>query len=92
VLVLLTIGLITFSAGIAIEKDPRHGRGYLFLALLGNILPLLLFKYSQFISENIEALFELINVQVNLAEKTQVFGLVLPWASASIRFKPSAMS
>lgn len=50
-------GLIDYLAGIIIEKRPERKKLFLILSVLGNVGSLMAFKYSGFLSDNLDALF-----------------------------------
>jgi D-alanyl-lipoteichoic acid acyltransferase DltB (MBOAT superfamily) len=64
-LIILT-GLIDYLAAIAISQIPKYKKAFLISSLLANIGVLSLFKYSGFISENIDQLLGTsLNNQIN---------------------------
>lgn len=71
-------GLIDFFAALFIVKNPQKKHLFLTLSILGNIGSLMIFKYSGFFAENIDALFSLIGYQVQLKESIPDFFLITP--------------
>lgn len=71
-------GLIDFFAGKFIIKFPKKRTFLLIISLLGNLGSLAAFKYSAFISENIQFLFATIGIEVNLQNHIPEFMYILP--------------
>jgi D-alanyl-lipoteichoic acid acyltransferase DltB (MBOAT superfamily) len=71
-------GLIDFFAGKLIVKFPRKRTALLIVSLIGNLGSLAAFKYSAFISENIQILFATIGVEINLQNHIPEFMYILP--------------
>ena len=71
-------GLIDFFAGKLIVRFPKKRAALLIVSLMGNLGSLAAFKYSVFISENIQFLLGLIGIEVNLQNHIPEFMYILP--------------
>lgn len=70
-------GLIDYFAALGIEKIPRKKKLFFLLSILANVGSLSLFKYSGFIAENIDSIFNLQN-SFSLVAHTPDFFLITP--------------
>jgi D-alanyl-lipoteichoic acid acyltransferase DltB (MBOAT superfamily) len=71
-------GIIDFYAGLYIIKYPRLRKPLLLLSLFMNLGSLAIFKYSVFIVENLDALFNATGFSINLSAHIPSFALILP--------------
>lgn len=71
-------GGIDFIAGLQMQKKPGNRKTWLILSLIGNSGSLAIFKYSGFIAENIDVVFEWMNLSLRLSENIPDFALILP--------------
>ena len=71
-------GLIDFFAGKLLVRYPRKRTLFLIASLIGNLGSLAAFKYSVFISENIQKLLLVFGLQVNLQNHIPEFMYILP--------------
>jgi D-alanyl-lipoteichoic acid acyltransferase DltB (MBOAT superfamily) len=71
-------GLLDFCAGLSMTAWPRYKRVFLVVSLLGNIGSLVVFKYSGFISGNIDGVIRSLGFHSNLQSTLPNFFLVLP--------------
>ena len=69
-------GLIDFIAGIYMFSHPRYKKFILWISLTMNIGCLGIFKYTHFISENIEKLFAALGMNIQLLDPG--FHIILP--------------
>ena len=70
-------GLIDYFAALGIARYPARKKLLLILSILGNVGSLSLFKYSGFIAENIDKIFEL-QGSLSLAGNIPEFFLITP--------------
>lgn len=66
ILILLLTIIIDYYAGIYLEKDTNYKKLYLYLSLAANIGILVVFKYYNFFTDNINTVFTLFKIQYNL--------------------------
>ena len=71
-------GLIDFFAGKLIIRYPKKRTPLLIVSLLGNLGSLAAFKYSAFLSKNIQILFAAIGIEINLQNHIPEFMYILP--------------
>jgi len=71
-------GLIDYFAALYIEKKPQLRKSLLVLSLLGNLLSLSVFKYSQFFASCLEKFFLNFGLSLNLNQALPEFVLILP--------------
>jgi D-alanyl-lipoteichoic acid acyltransferase DltB (MBOAT superfamily) len=55
-----------------------HKKWYLYISVISNLGSLLVFKYSAFFAENIDAFLSLMNIQSNFRASIPEFSLILP--------------
>ena len=67
-LILLGVTLCTYAAAIIIEKQQAHGKKkyIIYTGALLSLMPLIVFKYYNFILENFEYLFSSIGIKIGL--------------------------
>jgi alginate O-acetyltransferase complex protein AlgI len=75
---IIASGLLDYFSALGMEKTPNFRKLFLGLSIFGNIGSLMVFKYSGFFAENIEALFSNFGMTVNLQSAFPSFILILP--------------
>ncbi|WP_177190007.1 MBOAT family O-acyltransferase [Flagellimonas taeanensis] len=71
-------GLVDFVSAILINRYRNKARIFLVLSILVNVGILGVFKYSSFIAEQIDHLFQFISYPFSLKDKIPGFALILP--------------
>ncbi len=66
--------LLNFIAGRKVDKDTFNGRSVFWTALILNIVPLVLFKYYNFFTSNLNVLFSFFGLSLNMS----TIGFLLP--------------
>ncbi len=75
---ILFSGLLDFYAALFIRRYSNYAKPLLILSLLGNILSLSIFKYSQFFAGQLENFASLLGFHVDLISNLPEFTLILP--------------
>jgi alginate O-acetyltransferase complex protein AlgI len=75
---ILASGFIDYFGALGIHRFPKRRKLFLLLSLLGNVGSLAVFKYSGFIAENLDSLFEALGIASQMAENIPEFMLILP--------------
>ena len=71
-------GLLDFFAGLGMAAHPRRKLLLLIASVLGNLGSLMIFKYSGFVAESLDALFSFLRIDVSLRSDVPPFMLILP--------------
>lgn len=71
-------GLIDYFAALLMHNHPRYSKLLLTLSILINISSLGIFKYSGFIADQLQPLFDLFEMDVHLGDGIPPFALILP--------------
>ncbi|MHB1460573.1 MAG: MBOAT family O-acyltransferase [Armatimonadota bacterium] len=74
VVLLIYTGLVDFSAGLAMERFPRHKKAFLVASMVGNIGTLAIFKYLGFATTTLNASLQFFGINSQLP----VYNLILP--------------
>lgn len=75
---IIASGTIDYWAGLQMKAHPNHRRLFLVLSIIGNVGSLMIFKYSGFVAENIDAFFSTFGYDVGLRSRVPDFMLILP--------------
>ncbi|MCX7013899.1 MAG: MBOAT family protein [Candidatus Sumerlaeota bacterium] len=81
-LVVLYITAFDFILVARIDRSPAESRGrgiWFAIALVGNLFPLLFFKYARFVAENLNALFSCLHVALRLPDPSGLMPFGLPY-------------
>ena len=73
-LLLIGIGLIDFSVALAMARWPARKKALLILGISSNIFALVIFKYSNFVIENINFAYSILGTSYHLP----IYDIVLP--------------
>ncbi len=71
-------GFIDFFAAKLINNNRKQAKLFLILSLLVNLLSLSVFKYSVFLAEQLENIFQLVSISIKLKERLPEFTYILP--------------
>ncbi len=71
-------GLVDFFAGLALERFPRRKVALLVVSVVGNLAVLATFKYSGFITQNVDALLASLGCDWRITPHLPEFVLLLP--------------
>ncbi len=71
-------GLIDYIAGIAMSRKPQYRKIWLIFSLIGNLGSLILFKYSYFLSYNLDKLLNHFGLHADIHSHIPEFFLLLP--------------
>ncbi|WP_372371108.1 MBOAT family protein [Candidatus Uabimicrobium sp. HlEnr_7] len=71
-------GLIDFFVALSMHRSGKHRKLFLWISLTGNISSLLLFKYSEFIAQNIDSFLEVLSISWQITPHIPEFTLILP--------------
>jgi alginate O-acetyltransferase complex protein AlgI len=71
----IVIGLVDYSVGLAIQRYPGRKKGLVAVSIINSVSWLLLFKYSNFITSNIDSILEIFSIDFRL--RTQLPELML---------------
>jgi len=81
-LVVLYITAFDFILVARMDRSPAESRGrgiWLVIALVGNLSPLLFFKYARFVAQNLNALFSCLHVAVGLPDPSRLMPFGVPY-------------
>jgi len=85
-------GLIDYFAGLLMVKYPSHKKILLSISIIGNVGSLMIFKYSEFIAKNIDTLFYMFGINLNLVNNIPPFALILPVGISFYTFQSMSYS
>ena len=74
----VVIGLVDYSIGLAIQRYPKMGKGWLVISISNTLIWLILFKYSNFFASNIDAILRLVHLNARVQYRLPEFMLIGP--------------
>ncbi|WP_158597688.1 MBOAT family protein [Aquimarina sp. AD10] len=71
-------GFVDFFAAILINGYRKHAKLFLILSFFVNLMSLSVFKYSSFLADQFENIFEIFSISIQLKDKLPEFTYILP--------------